>query len=89
MGLYHTFQDGCVADADNGGDMVADTPAERTAYEGPKCPRRRNTCRGRRFPGKDPVRNFMDYSPDSCMDQFTDGQGKRMLAQWLAYRAGR
>jgi hypothetical protein len=23
--LYHTFQDGCVADADNGGDMVADT----------------------------------------------------------------
>ena len=29
------------------------------AYTKPKCPRRRNTCRGRRFPGVDPVTNFM------------------------------
>jgi hypothetical protein len=81
MGLYHTFQGGCAANA----DRVADTPSERIPGYG--CPIGRNSCRGR--PGLDPVQNFMDYSDDSCMDHFTPGQGTRMDQQYTAFRLGR
>jgi hypothetical protein len=34
------------------------------------------------------VQNYMDYSPDTCLNQFTAGQGARMAAQYAAYRFG-
>jgi hypothetical protein len=78
MGLAHTFHGGC----SEPGDFVSDTPAERTpAYD---CVLSRNTCPS---PGNDPVTNFMDYTPDSCMTSFTAGQGSRMGVQYLWYRA--
>ncbi len=78
LGLYHTFDFGCRFPGDN----VFDTPFERIESEG--CPVGRDTCLFRL--GPDPIFNFMDYSDDPCMNEFTTGQINRMRAAAWIYR---
>lgn len=79
MGLWHTFDGGCGAK----GDGVADTPSERSPGYG--CVVGRDTCKDK--PGLDPINNFMDYSYDSCMTEFTAGQNTRMKKAYKKWRA--
>ncbi|GAA3764207.1 zinc metalloprotease [Salinactinospora qingdaonensis] len=78
LGLFHTFQNGCHPP----GDYVSDTPYERHGASG--CPAGKDTCLQ---PGDDPIHNFMNYSDDACMSEFTQGQADRMAKAWKAFRA--
>ncbi|MGB1352181.1 MAG: zinc metalloprotease [Luminiphilus sp.] len=78
LGLYHTFQGGCRGN----GDFVTDTPAVRSPNYG--CPAGTDSCR--KQSGLDDVFNYMDYTDDSCMFQFSDGQVVRAYEQSLQYR---
>lgn len=78
LGLFHTFENGCRPP----GDGVDDTPYEAVPTQG--CPTFKDTCPDP--PRPDPIHNFMDYGNDTCMREFTPGQGLRIRAMWAAYR---
>ena len=76
LGLAHAFDGGC----SSRGDGVDDTPSERSAdfY----CTVGRNSCKdGNGIVELDPIHNFMDYSDDLCLFEFTPGQSDRMNIQ--------
>ena len=77
INLFHTFDGGC-----NRGDQVDDTAPE--ASPAFFCPEGRDTCADA---GLDPITNFMDYTQDNCMFEFSEGQAVRMQQAWAAYRA--
>lgn len=88
LGLLHTFEganavcsssrnDGC-----NIGDQVDDTPSQKLCYfDG--CDGNADSCPA---PGKDPVKNFMGYNPDACMNEMTQGQGDRLIQSIVKFR---
>ncbi len=77
LGLFHTFQGGCVAP----GDYIDDTPFEASPAFG--CPVGRNTCPQ---DGDDPIHNYMDYTYDTCYSEFTPEQIAWMQNIVPAYR---
>jgi pregnancy-associated plasma protein-A len=79
LGLYHTFEGGCVPP----GDEVSDTPFEASPNFGAANPTR-DTCPN--DAGKDPTTNFMDYTDDIDMTQFSAGQITRIKEQVGLYR---
>ena len=81
LGLLHTFDGGC---SPFGGDHVDDTPAQADGQNIFSCDATLDTCAA---PGTDPVRNFMSYGDDGCLNRFSAGQAERMGQTWLAYRA--
>jgi len=82
LGLYHTFQGGC----SRTGDSVADTPAVKAPNFGCPAPGSVDSCTGRRYPGADAIENFMDYTDDACMWEFSAGQAGRASTMWSTYR---
>ncbi|KAF9050447.1 metalloprotease [Panaeolus papilionaceus] len=84
VGLWHTFQtDDNTNKCDHGdGDFVKDTPLQNGPSSG--CPVGRDSCPD--DDGLDPIHNFMDYSDDSCLTEFTKGQIIRFKDQMATYR---
>jgi hypothetical protein len=84
LGLFHTFDGKCSLENDG----VADTPAEKSPDF--FCTAGRDTCNDAGGAVLlDPIHNFMDYSDDVCLFEFTGGQAERMNIQWALYRQGR
>jgi hypothetical protein len=79
FGLLHTFDGGC-CNSYTCGDLIMDTNAESGPfyYCGP-----RTTCGT-----PDPTTNYMDYSEDLCMYEFTSEQENRMTCSVVNYRPG-
>ncbi|MBO6514374.1 MAG: zinc metalloprotease, partial [Phycisphaerales bacterium] len=72
LGLYHTFNGGCAGgNCYTRGDRICDTNDEQTPTGG--CPGNRVSCGDIA-----PFRNYMDYSDDRCMSEFTPEQANRM-----------
>lgn len=89
LGLYHTFQNGCVggtaATCASQGDQVCDTPPVAEASFG--CQTTKNSCSNDVPDSIDMVRNYMDYSDGTCMNLFSNGQKARIQA-CMSYRTG-
>ena len=64
-------------------DSIRDTPRQKSSTNG--CPTSRNSCLF--YTGVDPIHNYMDYSDDICLNEFTSGQMNRMQAMWYEYRS--
>ncbi len=82
FGLLHTFDGGCgtVSGCYTTGDLICDTNREQTATFG--CSDG-NTCSS-----PDPIHNYMDYTDDTCMNNFTVEQNRRMRCSIENYRSG-
>lgn len=78
LGLYHTFSGGC-GDGYCAGDLINDTNPESGQFFG---------CGSRTTCGSpDPTTNYMDYSDDLCMWEFTAEQANRAVCCLVTYRS--
>ena len=75
LGLYHTFENGCLSP----GDEVEDTPYQSEANY--SCPTSNYSCGS-----YDDIGNYMDYMDDECLTHFTQGQKDRINWAIETYR---
>jgi hypothetical protein len=73
LGLIHTWGDEYC-----GNDFVEDTPPTSSSNNTAFCKDIFSTCKGART--RNLIEDYMDYSPDSCMNIFTEGQKQRIRA---------
>jgi hypothetical protein len=83
LNLYHTFQGSC----SRLNDYVTDTPRQTGGNNIFVCDPSLNTCPPFGSKSTDPVKNFMNYVDDPCMNQFTRGQRDRMNTAWFIRQA--
>ncbi|MCB9844529.1 MAG: zinc metalloprotease [Phycisphaeraceae bacterium] len=81
LGLWHTFDNGCgsVSGCATSGDRICDTNRESGPVFG--CPGSSSSCSS-----SDPYHNYMDYSDDLCMWEFTHDQARRIRCSLIHYR---
>jgi len=82
LGLRHTFLGSCVgpnAPCYTSGDFLCDTEPEALPTRG--CPSSRDSCST-----PDPFHNYMDYTDDVCMQEFTPEQANRMRCTLVNWR---
>lgn len=80
LGLYHTFDSGCGSSSNCYGtsDLICDTNPQKNPNYG--CPSSASSCGS-----PDPYHNYMDYTDDVCLWEFTPEQVNRMrcvLEHW-------
>jgi len=73
LGLLHTW-----GDTNCGDDYCADTPICEGGNQGFTCNPIYSNCNGTRT--RNMIENYMDYSPDTCMNIFTVNQSERIQA---------
>ncbi|MGA0558697.1 M43 family zinc metalloprotease [Larkinella sp. VNQ87] len=73
LGLIHTWGDSVCGD-----DYCDDTPPTESANQTTSCSERFSTCNGTRT--RNQIENYLDYTPDACMNLFTQDQKARMRA---------
>lgn len=81
LGLLHTFQDGCVSNTYFTGDLIVDTNAQASGNNIYDCTDI-SSCGT-----PDPIHNYMNYTDDACLYQFTAEQSNRMICSILNYRS--
>jgi hypothetical protein len=81
LGLRHTFAQGCAVSGDcsTEGDLICDTNDENGSTFG--CPTGQSSCNS-----LDPIHNYMDYTDDLCMWEFSPEQAGRMRCTLENYR---
>jgi hypothetical protein len=84
LGLEHTFTGSCAVPTSpacySNGDLICDTPPQSSQTFG--CPVGATSCSG----ALNPIRNYMNYTDDTCMEEFTPEQVNRMRCTLVNYR---
>jgi hypothetical protein len=80
LGLEHTFEGGCAGgNCYATGDLICDT--NEVAFENYGCDTSAASCGA-----SDPIHNYMDYTDDLCMWEFTPEQVRRMRCTLIHWR---
>jgi hypothetical protein len=80
LGLYHTFGDykGSCENSYSGGDLIMDTPGEGEIHF--------SCVQTYSCGSNDPIHNYMSYTDDMCVQEFSREQANRSVCALVNYR---